>query len=107
MAERSEGKKVRERHGADTEVREGWEEALQLPEQRSPLQPMVKQADCMHTMQDHTKADAHTAECGHPMLEQVDIPRRHSNLWRAQIEEFLLKEAAGHGGYTIEQDKTV
>lgn len=35
-AVRSEGEKVRESHGVDTEVREGEEEVLQVPEQRPP-----------------------------------------------------------------------
>lgn len=80
---------MREHHGADTEVREGGDEVLQLPEQRSPLLPMVKQAACLQTMKDHTKADVHTAAHrgphagagGHPQkaLQPVESPDRRES----------------------------
>lgn len=99
--------KVRESHGADTEVREGVEEVLQRPEQRSPLPPTVKPVACLQIMKTTPMHMSTLQPIEDPRLEQLDIPRRLCNLWRAQIGEFLLKEAAGHGGSTLEEDKKV
>lgn len=94
---------MRESHGADTEVREGGEEVPQAARAENPSAAR-SEAGCL--LADHERPSR--CPCCSPcssMLEQVEIPRRHCNLWRAQIGEFLLKEAAGHESSTLEQDK--